>query len=132
MMCAIPTNDQCWLICGGRSFADEAMFQNAMLDLMSLYGCPRVVVHGAAPGADSMADAWARRMACEVIPVPANWKVHGKAAGPMRNQKMLDRYRPHLVIAFPGGKGTADMVSKAREAGVNVAEIREKEPAHGR
>lgn len=122
-MYVVPTTGQCWLICGGRDFADQAMFDGAMTDLMGMYGCPRLVVHGAARGADSMADAWAKRMAVDVIPVPAQWDVHGRAAGPIRNQKMLDRYRPHLVVAFPGGKGTADMVTKARAANVTVVEI---------
>jgi hypothetical protein len=121
---AIPTNGETWLICGGRDFADQAMFDGAMYDLLAMRGCPTLVVHGAARGADSMADAWARKMGCQVVPVPANWQAHGKAAGPMRNQKMLDRYRPHFVVAFPGGSGTADMVRRAEAANVTVAEIR--------
>lgn len=36
--------------------------------------------------------------------------------GPMRNQRMLDEARPQVVIAFPGGSGTADMVDKVRAA----------------
>jgi hypothetical protein len=38
----------------------------------------------------------------------------------MRNQAMLDYGKPDLVVAFPGGKGTADMVRRARVAGVKV------------
>lgn len=49
-----------------------------------------------------------------------SWKDHGKAAGPIRNQLMLDDFKPDLVVAFPGGKGTADMVKKAQDAGVTV------------
>lgn len=52
----------------------------------------------------------------------ADWSKYGKAAGPMRNQKMLDEYKPDLVVALPGGRGTADMVSRARVAGVEVIE----------
>jgi hypothetical protein len=50
----------------------------------------------------------------------ADWNTHGRAAGPIRNQRMLDEVKPELVVAFPGGRGTADMVRRAREAGVNV------------
>jgi len=53
----------------------------------------------------------------------ANWRTHGKAAGPIRNQQMLDEGRPHLVVAFPGGTGTADMVRRAKAAGVPVMEV---------
>ena len=51
---------------------------------------------------------------------PANWKKHGRAAGPIRNKQMLEEAKPDLVIAFPGGAGTANMVKQAREAGVKV------------
>jgi UDP-N-acetylmuramoylalanine-D-glutamate ligase len=53
---------------------------------------------------------------------PAKWDLHGKSAGPIRNQQMLDT-GVDLVIAFPGGKGTAHMVSIAKKAGVKVVEI---------
>lgn len=36
---------------------------------------------------------------------------------------MLDEGKPHLVVAFPGGRGTADMIDRARSAGVRVMEI---------
>ena len=36
---------------------------------------------------------------------------------------MLDEGKPDLVIAFPGGKGTADMARRAREAGIEVIEV---------
>jgi hypothetical protein len=54
---------------------------------------------------------------------PADWTRHGKAAGPKRNQLMLDKEKPDLVIAFPGGKGTADMVARAKAQGFKVMEV---------
>jgi hypothetical protein len=56
---------------------------------------------------------------------PADWKRHGKSAGPLRNQEMLDA-APDLVIAFPGGRGTADMVRRAKSVNVKVIEIAEQ------
>ena len=41
----------------------------------------------------------------------------------MRNQKMLDEGKPDLVVAFAGGRGTADMVRIAKRSGVEVREI---------
>lgn len=58
-----------------------------------------------------------------VVPVrvfKADWDKHGKAAGPIRNQQMLDEGKPDLVLAFAGGKGTDDMCRRARAAGVEV------------
>ena len=48
----------------------------------------------------------------------ADWATHGKKAGPLRNQRMIDEGHPDLVIAFPGGKGTDDMTRRALAAGV--------------
>jgi len=50
----------------------------------------------------------------------AEWHRHGKRAGPIRNQRMLEEGQPDLIVAFPGGHGTADMVRRARQAGIEV------------
>ena len=125
-MIAVPTNGQTWLICGGREFADQEMFDSAMSELIQLHGCPLKVVHGKARGADTMAGAWARRMALHEAAVPVDTAVDGAwpAAGCMRNQRMLDSHHPDLVVAFPGRNGTADMLRRARRAGIDVAEIK--------
>ena len=121
---AIPINHQTWIICGGRDFADNEVFNSAMGDLIRLKGVPGDVVQGGASGADDMAKAWADRHAIGSWTVPADWQKHGRAAGPIRNQAMLDKYAVALVVAFPGGRGTADMVRRSRDAGVDVAEIK--------
>ena len=53
----------------------------------------------------------------------AKWALIGRGAGPLRNQQMLREGKPDLVLAFPGGKGTAHMVRIARKAGVPVQEV---------
>lgn len=123
MFAVFPKNDQRWLICGGRNFSDEQMFQSVMNDLMAMRGCPSVIIHGGAPGADTLAEKWAERMALGRHRFPAQWDKHGKAAGPIRNQQMIDKGRPHFAVAFPGGRGTADMVRRLRDAGIDVAEV---------
>lgn len=72
-----------------------------------------------------MASEWAAKRHGEVIerPFPADWVTLGKAAGPIRNQQMLDEAKPDWVVAFPGGNGTADMVRRARKAGVKIVEV---------
>lgn len=123
MFDVILKNGQTWLICGGRGFSDLQMFGSVMGDLTRLRGCPERVIHGAAKGADQMADAWAKRHALDVRAYRANWDEHRLAAGPIRNQLMLDEGKPQFVVAFPGGVGTADMVRRAKAAGIDVAEI---------
>ena len=94
-----------------------------MGDLCGQLGVPARVVHGGAAGADTLAHTWAMRLGLEVDMMAADWATHGLAAGPIRNQQMLTDAKPDLVVAFPGGRGTADMVSRARHARVQVAEI---------
>jgi hypothetical protein len=84
-----------------------------------------LVIAGGARGADTLAvqEARARKPPIPVRVYPADWRRHGKAAGPIRNQQMLDEGAPDLVLAFPGGGGTADMVRRARRAGLEVVRI---------
>lgn len=81
------------------------------------------IIHGAAPGVDSIAGSIAKRLGFAVTRYPAEWTRYGKRAGPIRNQIMLNRC-PARVLAFHTdpflGKGTADMVRRARDAGVPV------------
>jgi hypothetical protein len=112
------------LVCGGRDYQDQAKAW-AVLDALKLEA-PHdalTLICGAANGADSLAADWAMHREVPFDWFPAEWRKYGKAAGPIRNQKMLDNGKPDLCIAFPGGRGTADMVRRAREAGIEVREI---------
>lgn len=79
-----------------------------------LRGEMTLLIHGDARGADRLAARWAVQNGVPVKAFPANWRAHGLAAGPMRNEQMLVEGMPQLVIAFPGGRGTADMVRRVR------------------
>ncbi len=107
------------LVCGGRDYGDWA-YLCSWLDQLH-YGVEPVteVIHGGATGADMLAGKWARYRGVKETPMPANWRLYGRAAGPLRNQRMLER-GPDRVIAFPGGRGTADMTRQALAAGVTV------------
>ena len=106
------------LVTGGRDFSDRELLFEALDRLHAAHGFT-ALIHGDANGADRLSGEWATSRGISVEVHPADWKKHGRAAGPIRNQKMLEE-QPELVVAFPGGKGTADMVKKARQAGVEV------------
>lgn len=78
------------------------------------------MVAGGCSGADELAVGWAVDAQVDYRVFPARWRVEGKVAGPVRNQRMLDVCHPVLVVAFPGGRGTGDMVRRAQGAGVEV------------
>lgn len=109
------------LVCGGRDFHDRAAAFDA-LDRIDAETMIETVIHGQARGADSLADEWASDRVRWVQPFPADWQTFGRSAGPIRNRLMLVNGKPDLVVAFPGGRGTADMVRQARRAGIRVIE----------
>jgi hypothetical protein len=105
-----------FLVTGGRDFANFHAMAHALQQMPS----DATLVHGAAKGADALAaEYWSKIHERPTEAHPADWATHGKGAGPIRNQKMLDT-GVDLVLAFPGGSGTADMVRRARAAGVKV------------
>ena len=110
------------LACGGRDYADEKGLY-MVLDAWHRVSPVSLLIHGAARGADSLAAKWANDRGVATLPFPADWAAHGKRAGPRRNEKMLREGKPEMVIAFPGGRGTAHMVRIAREAGVKVMTV---------
>jgi DNA polymerase I-like protein with 3'-5' exonuclease and polymerase domains len=107
------------IVCGGRDYANRALVWST-LDTIA----PDVVIHGTTSGADTLAKRWAQKRGVTEKPFPAKWKLYGKAAGPIRNRRML-KERPDLVVAFPGKKGTANMVKQARRAGIEVRKVRD-------
>jgi hypothetical protein len=118
------------LICGGRDFQDYLHFASALRAAQAIYGQVSVVIHGAAKGADHCAHLWATSAGnkhIEEIKFPAEWKKHGRAAGPIRNQQMIDEGKPDLVIAFPGGRGTEDMLFRSQKAGIEVMKVMGRE-----
>lgn len=139
------------LVCGGRYFGDLTIprvhprwaeqerkykFIMVTLDKLSMSWArspsddlgnwlPNVtIISGCARGVDSVAIDWATVNWCPVERYPAPWKLLGLGAGSARNQEMLAS-KPDLVVAFPGGAGTAHMTRIARAAGVRVLEIKE-------
>jgi predicted Rossmann-fold nucleotide-binding protein len=106
------------IVCGGRDFNDFEYLSKKLEELHKEKEF-KVVIHGNAMGADRMAGRWAKDKGIKVISCPADWLKHGKAAGHIRNGKMLT-LKPDAVIAFPGGRGTENMIHQSIEAGVSV------------
>jgi hypothetical protein len=107
------------LVCGGRNFNDPLTLGSWLGGIHKDHGIS-LLIHGGASGADRMAGEFAKWQGIPVQEYPADWAKHGKAAGPIRNRQMLDEGKPDLVIAFPGGRGTANMIDQARTSGVRV------------
>lgn len=116
------------LVTGSRNWADRDVVFETLMDVLAERGHPAdmVLVHGACPtGADKMADEiWCGFLGYRVERHPAEWSQFGRAAGPRRNQEMVDA-GADLCVAFlmPGSRGTADCVKRAEAAGIPVRKV---------
>lgn len=111
------------LVCGGRDFYDWRLLENALNSMLKAEHPITHIIQGEASGADKLAKQWAKYTGVPTADFPAIWRIKGEYnpnAGPERNKRMLDEGKPDLVVAFPGGTGTANMVKQAKEAGVEV------------
>ena len=121
------------IIGGGRSLPWRFEFETYLETLHAHCGFDEVIVGsnnrghmGRRKGADAHAKGWADRMGLDTTVMDANWVAHGKGGGPRRNTRMLAyllamaAYDQRLVIAFPGGTGTADLCMQARALGMPV------------
>jgi len=110
------------LVCGGRDFKDKKLIYKSLDKIHRELGFD-VVIEGDSSGVDRLAGAWARNRKLDDMKFRADWEQHGKAAGPIRNRQMLQYGKPDLVIAFPGGKGTENMIKQATAANIPVRQI---------
>jgi len=113
------------LVCGSRKWTGRLAIRRELTWLLQLPHQRMLrLIHGAAPGADTIADEEARRLNIPTVPFPADWDRYRLGAGPRRNQQMLDEGRPDVVLAFTKdlvtSTGTADMVRRATDAGLPV------------
>ena len=122
------------LVCGGRTWSDVYPIIRELGALVREHPTLKYCIHGDAPGADTLVDGIADMFGLKIRPVPAHWKhtrdcvpdckeVVGKAAGPIRNKKMLDMHTD-IVLAFhkdfDNSRGTRHMVALARVAHIKT------------
>jgi hypothetical protein len=114
------------LVCGDRNWSNRKLIKDKIKAAK-----PDVIIEGEARGADSLGRDVANELRIPVLKYPAQWNKHGRAAGPIRNQQMLDEGKPNMVFAFhddiANSKGTKDMVARAKKAGIKAIVFRDNE-----
>lgn len=110
------------LICGSRQWTHRGAIEAVIDELRASQKL--LIVHGAAPGADTIAGELATDKGIEVEAHPPDHERHGDAARPIRNRAMLDT-GPSLVIAFGSDPGTEDTVAEAERRGIPVRRVSE-------
>jgi hypothetical protein len=106
------------LVTGSRNYSNRSVLWGVLRKVN-----PDFIVEGGATGADVLAREWAISNSIQFQTHNADWKTHGRAAGAIRNQEMLDKHPDiDLVLAFPlpGSRGTWDMVNKSKRRGIEV------------
>ena len=110
-------------MCGGRDYDNIQRLSDVLSGLLRDRNIT-TIISGHARGADQLAETWARNSSIDCLVFSADWDKYGRSAGPIRNRQMLMEGKPDLVVAFPGGAGTANMIKQARKAGVEVIEVK--------
>ena len=127
---------------GGRDLAWPQQRVAAELLARSGGSLVHLLLHGGARGADAAIGRAAQQLGWSALVMPAQWQLHGRAAGPIRNRELLEQaiakavahtspgsLASVLVVAFPGGPGTASLVQQARRMAprspvpISVAEV---------
>lgn len=108
------------LVCGGRDFSDRDLLFSTLDKVLAKYSSGLIIVHGAAKGADLLAEEWCKSRQVMYVGVPAEWDKYGNAAGMHRNRIMRDVWEPKACIAFKGGVGTRGMIKLMKEVGVEA------------
>ena len=107
------------IVCGDRNWKQYKIIHKRLSKLPS----NAIIVEGGCSGVDEQARSIALDLGLEVVEFPAAWEKYGKAAGPIRNLKMLNT-KPCLIIAFHNdiehSKGTKHIVTEAKRRGIKV------------
>jgi hypothetical protein len=127
-------------VTGGRKYRNRA-FVYATLDQIDREEGIDCLIEGEAPGLDKLARQWAESRGVPFHPFKADWdnidhpqaivkrtstgKLYDAGAGRRRNRKMLFVGRPHVMLGFPGGAGTYDMMVQTVEAGITLRKMSE-------
>jgi hypothetical protein len=107
------------LVTGSRNYSDKDKVFQVLSELKPLF-----IVQGGATGADALAKEFAITYNINYDTVQAKWSLYGPSAGPRRNEEMLDKHPDiELVVAFPGNKGTADMVRRANQRNIQILHV---------
>lgn len=109
-------------VCGGRGLRDADLI-NRTLGGIHRDRAIRMLVSGGCRGADALCEEWAIENDVPLTVFHPDWSTSGMAAGPVRNQRMLDEGEPDLLVAFPGGRGTSDMATRARNRNIQVMNL---------
>lgn len=110
------------IVAGSRSINNSVLVDGILTGASTIFTINEVVT-GGARGVDRIAERWAydNRIPCKVF--YADWDKHGRAAGIIRNTEMVDYADALIAIWNSSSRGTADIIGRAKSAGLPVLRI---------
>lgn len=114
------------IIAGSREFNDYLLLKTKCDELIGIYNTPYIeIVHGGCRGADKLGEKYANDKGYKIKEFPADFRTHGKAAGPLRNRQMAQYADMLIAFRLPGeSRGTDDMIRQAYKYGLEVHVIK--------
>ena len=108
------------IVAGCRNFNDYDFLEKKLDNILQRVSGEICIVSGKADGADALGERYALRKGYCIEGYPAEWALHGKAAGPIRNEKMAQN--ADALVAFWDGKsrGTKNMIETAKKYGLKI------------
>jgi hypothetical protein len=111
------------IVCGSSRFQDKRQLFD-VLDALHAQTPITAIINGGARGADLLASQWARERTVPLIRYRATIGLAGRRQAFLDlNGQMLAEQRPDLIVAFPGGEVSADLVARAKAAGISVLHV---------
>jgi hypothetical protein len=110
------------IISGDRNWTCHELARRVIARLVARHG-EVDIVQGSADGVDFAFVEAAYDAGCGVCSFPADWDRHGKKAGPIRNQEMVDSGADFVIAVHRGlarSRGTRDLVERSLKAGIPV------------
>jgi hypothetical protein len=112
------------LITGSRDWSDADLLRRVVLRMLAVSTQDAVLVHGGCRGVDVDAARLWREAGRPVEVHAAEWDVHGRAAGPIRNQLMVDLGADMCVALIrDGSRGASQCADAAERAGIQTYRI---------
>lgn len=101
-------------VVGSRGFGAVDRIKPILNKIRMTCGEDLIIVSGGAEGPDQIAEQWAKEHGLQTEIFPADWDAFGQAAGPKRNQQVIDA-ADHLIAFWDGASpGTVDAINRAR------------------
>ena len=105
------------IVAGSRHF-NNYNYVSGVLD--ALIQEDDIIINGLAPGVDTLALWKSNKRGQKLEKFPADWDKYGRAAGPIRNEKMA-KVATHLIAFWNGkSKGTKSMIDLAKKYNLDI------------